>query len=165
MPIELTVDQRALQALARAARAESDGKALRRDLIRTLRAPADAVVSEIQAGVMSAPGGGSHAGVPLRSTVARNIRSEVRLSGRNTGVRIRAKRTPGVRGFAQAPKRLNSPKGWRHRVFGRDVWTVQYGKPQYFDDPPKAHRAEFRAAVVTAMRAMAERIAARSKVG
>lgn len=160
MAVELTIEQRALLELGRALKAEADGKALRRDLIREMKKPLAPAVAEIKAGVMSIGAGGlpPGEGEPLRPAVARRIRSEAKLSGRAVGVRVRARRTENVRGFRHAPKRLNSPKGWRHPVYGTDRWVTQLGKPNYFDDPLKRRHGEFRRAVLEAMEDTARRI-------
>ncbi|GIH29095.1 hypothetical protein Aph01nite_74050 [Acrocarpospora phusangensis] len=159
--IELSADQQALQALARALGREADGKKLRRDLAKELRQALQPAVGEIKAGLMSIGSGGLPAdGEPLRPAVARKIKAEARLSGRQTGARVRARRTEAVRGFRHAPKRLNSAKGWRRPVFGTGLWVVQLGKPGYFDDPLERRRGEFRTAVHKAMEDAAARIAA-----
>lgn len=161
MPVELTIEQRALLELGRALRREADGKELRRDLIRELKKPLAPAVAEIKSGVMAIGAGGlpPGEGEPLRSAVVRRIRAEVKLSGKAIGVRVRARRTEAVRGFRNAPKRLNSPKGWRHPVHGdTGRWVVQFGNPNYFDRPLEGRRAEFRSAVLEAMEATARRI-------
>ncbi|GIH69440.1 hypothetical protein [Sphaerimonospora thailandensis] len=164
--IELSADQEALQALGRALKQEADGKALRRDLLKELKKPLAPAIAEIKSGLMSIGSGGLPSeGEPLRASVGRKIRAEAKLSGFGTGVRVKARRTPAVRGFANAPKRLNSRKGWRHRVYGRDVWVQQVGKPGYFDDPLRGRKAQFRTAVLQAMNDMAARIAANAKKG
>lgn len=159
----MEVDAEALRALGRALRAEADGKQLRRDLIRELKEPLKPAVAEIRSGVMSLSSSGlPHAGESLRRGVARRITTEVKLSGKFPGVRVKARKTPGLRQFANAPKRLNSPKGWRRRVFGRDVWVTQIGKPHYFDDPLQGRKQVFRRAVEQAMERTAGRILQRS---
>lgn len=159
----MEVDAEALRALGRALRAEADGKELRRDLIRELKEPLKPAVAEIRSGVMSLSSSGlPHAGEPLRRSVARRITTEAKLSGKFPGVRIKARKTPGLRQFANAPKRLNSPKGWRHRVFGRDVWVTQLGRPHYFDDPLQGREQAFRRAVEQAMERTARRILQRA---
>lgn len=164
--VKLTVDQKALVALGRALKAEADGREMRRDLIRELRKPLAPAISEIKAGVMAMPSAGLPVaeGPPLRASVARRIRPEVKLSGRAPGVRIKARKTENVRGFRNAPKRLNSPKGWRHPVWGRDVWVQQLGQPRFFDEPIERRRGEFRGAVVRAMHDTARRLSIRVKV-
>lgn len=163
MAVQLTIEQRALLELGRALKREADGKQLRRDLIRELKKPLAPAVAEIKAGVMSVGSGGLPPadGEPLRPAVTRRIRAEVKLSGHAVGVRVRARRTEAVRGFRNAPKRLNSPKGWRHPVYGTDRWVVQIGKPHYFDEPLESRRGEFRSAVLQAMDDTARRLTLR----
>jgi hypothetical protein len=160
MPVELSIEQRALLELGRALKREADGKELRRDLIRELKKPLAPAVAEIKSGVMAIGAGGlpPGEGEPLRPAVVRRIRAEVKLSGKAIGVRVRARKTEAVRGFRHAPKRLNSPKGWRHPVHGSDRWVVQFGNPGYFDEPLEGRRGEFRHAVLEAMEATARRI-------
>ncbi|MGI5293272.1 hypothetical protein ACQEVF_59545 [Nonomuraea polychroma] len=161
MPVQLTIEQRALLELGRALKREADGRELRRDLIRELKKPLAPAVAEIKSGVMAIGAGGlpPGEGEPLRPAVVRRIRAEVKLSGRAIGVRVRARKTEAVRGFRNAPKRLNSPKGWRHPTHGHtDRWVVQFGNPEYFDRPLEGRRSEFRGAVLEAMEATARRI-------
>ncbi|MDM4722748.1 hypothetical protein QTQ03_25280 [Micromonospora sp. WMMA1363] len=161
--IELSVDQQALQALGRALKAEADGKHLRRDLAQSLRDALQPALGEIRSGLMAMPASGAipTEGGPLRTEVLKHLKAEARLSGRSTGARVRIKKR-GPRGFALAARRLNRKRGWRHRVYGRDVWVRQIGKPKYFDDPLTERRSEYRAAVLAAMNATAARIAART---
>ncbi|MEV0227979.1 hypothetical protein [Nonomuraea sp. NPDC050786] len=164
--MEIRADAESLVALGKALRKEEDGKELRRDLIRSLKKPLAPAVAEIKSGLLSMASGGLRTGgESLRRAAARKITTQVKLSGFAAGVRVRARKTPAVRGFANAPKRLNSPKGWRRQVFGRDTWVVQFGKPHYFDDPLRERREEFRAAVVEAMNDTAARLAANAKRG
>lgn len=167
MAVHISIEHRALQELGRALKRESDGKQLRRDLIRELKKPLAPAVAEIKAGVMAIGSGGlpPGEGEPLRPAVTRRIRAEVKLSGYATGVRVRARKTEAVRQFRNAPKRLNSPKGWRHMVYGnRDRWVVQLGNPNYFDEPLEKRRREFRTAVLRVMEATARRIRIRISI-
>ncbi|MFY1660907.1 hypothetical protein [Micromonospora sp. WMMD1274] len=158
--IELSTDQQALQALGKALKSEADGKKLRRDLARDLRQALEPAKAEVRSGLMSmSTGGMSVEGAGLRTTVLKGLKAEARLTGRSTGARLRMKRTPGVRNFKNAPKRLNSKRGWRHKVFGRDVWVQQEGEPGYFDEPLIKHKAQYRKAVLEAMEKCARRIA------
>ena len=160
MPVELSVDQQALQAVARALSAEADGKKFRRELAKNIRQalePAKAAVSSKLMGMSSA--GLPVKGPPLRATVLKGLKAEARLTGRSTGARLRIRKKGMPRGFANAPKRLNSKKGWRHKVFGREVWVRQIGEPEYFDRPLREGKDEYKAAVLQAMNDMAERIA------
>lgn len=160
MPVQLSTDQQALQALSRALKAEEDGKKLRRDLAKNLREALEPAKQEIRSGLMGmARSGGSSPSPALRTVVLSKLKAEARLSGRSTGARMRIRQTPELRGFAHAPKRLNRKKGWRHKTFGKDVWVHQVGEPEYFDRPFKNNPREYRAAVLAAMEEMAQRIA------
>lgn len=161
MAVELSIDQQALQAVARALAKEDDGKKLRRDLAKNIRHALEPAVDDIKAGVMAMGHAGlATVGAGLRESVAKGIKAEARLTGRSTGARVRARRTPGVRGFTHAPRRLNRKGGWRHPVFGdREVWVEQIGVPDFFDRPLTSRRAALRAAVLQAMEDAAERIA------
>lgn len=160
MPVELSVDQQALRVLANALKQEADGKKMRRQLAADLRAALQPALGEIRSGLMAMPTSGAMPteGGPLRTEVLKHLKAEARLSGRSTGARVRMKRR-GPRQFPLAGRRLNRKKGWRHRVWGRDVWVHQIGKPGYFDDPLRENRATYRRAVLKAMNDTAARIA------
>lgn len=137
-------------------KAEADGKRLRRDLLRNMRAPTSSTVTDLKASIREAgTGSGSP---PITQAIASVIKPSVRLSGRNTGVSIRAGKTSNVRGFNQAARRFNRPS-FRHRVFGSDTWVEQVGKPGWFDDTTRAHRVEIRTGVFAAVEQMKRRIA------
>jgi len=163
MPVEYTVDQKAVHVIAAAMKAEEDGKALRRDLLREMRAVGKPLVPELQSAVRSVPAV-TTAAPGLRDAVAAGIKVGVRMSGKSTGIKVTVGATPGVRGFRFAGRALNRAKGWRHPVFGRDKWVQQAGK-QWFEPPLLARRDEVRTAVLTAVESMAQRIAARAKQG
>jgi hypothetical protein len=158
--IEMSADTAALKALGRALGEEADGKKLRRDLAKEMRAALAPAVAEAQSGIKSMPSRGlPHTGPPLRAAIARQIKAEARLSGRSTGARVKARKKSMPRGFANAPKRTNSQKGWRRQIFGRGVWVEQRGRPGWFDDPMQRNATQYRAAVLDAMEATAKRIA------
>lgn len=158
MPVEFSTEQEALRSLNRSLKNEADGKVLRRDLSKNMRGAVEPVVSEIKAGVMAVGHGGmATQGEPLRPAVAKKIKAEARLTGKQTGARIRARKVK-VRGFENAPKRLNQTKGWRHPVFGGGAWVTQMGNPNYWDDPIDDKKDEYREAVIEAMDDMAGRI-------
>ena len=162
--IELGTDREALQALGRALKDEEDGKKLRRELAANMRAALAPAMGDVRTSLMGMSTGGlPTAGPPLRTTVLRGMRAEARLSGRSTGARLKIKKTPGVRGFANAAKRLGRAKGWRVRLFGREEWRHQVGEVGYFDRNTVERVAEYRAAVMAAAESMARRIAARAR--
>ena len=162
MPVQLSVDQRQLQALGRALKAEADGKALRRELARNLRDAAKPAMAEARSNLMGITTlGGKAESPPLRTTILREMRASARLSGRSTGARVRVRKR-GPRGFAFAARRLNRPKGWRHPVFGTDTWVHQVASPPgWFDRAMQAHRREYRKAAIKAMNDMAIRLSKR----
>lgn len=161
--MELSTDQRAIQAVARALKDEADGKKLRRQLAREMRDALKPAVAGAKAGVLGMASGGLDQASPgLRPAIARGIQAQARLTGRSTGAKVRARQVK-VRGFKQAPRRTNREGGWRHRVFGRDVWVHQTGRPGWFDDEMKQHVGEYRDAVLKAVEDMARRIAARAR--
>jgi hypothetical protein len=157
MQEHIEVDQRSLVRLTRALRAEEDGKALANDLVRELRHVAEPALEAVRASILSM-GSHSEALPGLRSTVAQHTKIVVRTGGKRPGVMIRADKNGMPRGFANAPKRLNSVKGWRHRVFGTDRWVTQIGKPGWFDDTLQAFKAPATRAAQQAMDRMAARI-------
>ncbi|MEV0963259.1 hypothetical protein AB0J25_11835 [Streptomyces sp. NPDC049910] len=153
-----------LQALTRAIRAEADGKALRKELAKNMRESLKPSAAEAKSAIMGMGSTGPGTSPALRSSIAKKIRPEVKLGGRWTGARIKAFKTKNVRGFPNAPKRTNRPRGWRHLVYGRpDSWVTQHGKSHWFDESMDG--AKFRAtqAVTEAMSNMADRIAARNR--
>jgi hypothetical protein len=153
-----------LTELARALKTEEDSKQLRKDLVRNLREAVQPAVREAKAEIRSMPSKG-HAGMSLRSDVARRVGVQVKLSGRTVGVKVRTTATK-VRGFTNAPRLLNSKKGWRHPNIGagrrgqRD-WVAEMGKPDWFDGPMRRGEPRYRKAVVAAVDDMAKRIARR----
>lgn len=161
-PIELTVDQQALQRLQRAVRAEADGKVLRKELVGELKSAVAPGVSKVQGRLRSVPRTGTPSSPALGAYVASRVKPQIRLSGRSTGVAVRIPQTPNLRGFKMAGRRLNR-KSWRHKVFGRpEVWVVQESPiPGYFDDTLNEGKAQYRAAVVRALEMMARRVAER----
>lgn len=158
---ELTVDQHALQALRKACLAEEDGKALRKELANNLKDAVHPGVSAVQGKLRAIPSSRASGSPALGSYLAARVKPQVRLTGRSTGVAIRIGKTPKLRGFAMAARRLNRQK-WRHRVFGKDVWVEQESPIEgYFDETLQAHKAEYREAVIKALESMARRIAER----
>ncbi|WP_075662201.1 hypothetical protein [Streptomyces acidiscabies] len=163
-PFSLGVEtHEGLAALTRAIRAEEDGKELRKELARNMREALKPAAAEAKSSVMSIASAGLPAAPALRSSVAKKIRPEVKLGGRWSGARVKAFKTKNVRGFPNAPKRLNRAGGWRHPVYGnREVWVQQHGKTDWFDRSFEGRAGQYRAAVEAAMENMAHRIAARA---
>ncbi|MFJ8081963.1 hypothetical protein ACIQ6Y_15265 [Streptomyces sp. NPDC096205] len=164
-PFSLGVEtHEGLAALTRAIRAEEDGKQLRKELARDMREALKPGATQAKQQIMSMASAGLPTAPALRTSVARKIRPEVKLGGRWSGARVKAFKLKNVRGFANAPKRLNRAGGWRHPVYGnREVWAVQHGKVDWFDRAFQGREGQYKAAVEAAMENMARRIAARAE--
>jgi hypothetical protein len=122
-----------LKAVARALRHAEDGAQLRRDLVAELRRELRPIVARVKQAWRSAP---SHTPgrSDLRRLLANATRGQVRLSGKDAGVRVR---TDG----RKMPARMKSlptlaegtKRPWRHPVFGdRDTWAVQRPFPRFY---------------------------------
>ncbi|AIJ26360.1 hypothetical protein [Amycolatopsis methanolica] len=160
MPAELDLSgpERRLKELARALRTEENGKALRRDLMRDIRAAAQPARQATRQAIRSVTSQG-HAGRSIRSAIGQKIQVVAKTSGPAVGARVVARETPNVRGFRHAPRRFNSAKGWRHKVFNTGQEVHQRGKPGWFDETLAGRRNDFRRAVVDAMKKTADRLA------
>jgi hypothetical protein len=161
--LDLSGPERKLRDLGRALRSVEDGKQLRKDLIKNIKAALKPSADEAKSSIKSMSSTGvRRGGLSLRGEVARRVVVETRLSGRSVGARVRAKKTPRVRGFDSAPKKLNRPGGWRHPWFGeRAWWFPQMGKPDWFDGPMRAGKSRYRKGVLDAMENTAREIARR----
>lgn len=81
---------------------------------------------------------------------SRGTRARIASSVR---VQILAGNRPGVKIVARAPlaQAWEARRGWRHKVYGRDVWAPQTGQPGYFSASIFANRHRTRRAVEQAM--------------
>lgn len=165
-----------LADLALAIRYENNGAVLRKDLVRSLRAAVRPAVDEAKSSIMDANLLSLHKMVgsdktSLRAAIRKQVTTQVSLTTRSAKVKVRVRKAGMPRGFTNAPKAFNSPKGWRHPVVQRKLakgaigpmpapeWVHQIGKPGWFDEPLKSRRAQYRAAVEAAVKATADRIA------
>ncbi|HEX3778439.1 MAG TPA: hypothetical protein VHX38_02145 [Pseudonocardiaceae bacterium] len=86
-------------------------------------------------------------GGSLREAAARTVKLKVTTRG----IQIISDSKAMPQKQQTLPKRLDSPKGWRHPVFGnREVWVTEKGKP-WFGATIQKYAPDFRAAVVDAM--------------
>ncbi len=162
LPVELRMQAKGLDSLLGAIRAEEDGKQLRKELAGNLRKALKPAAEQAKSGIMSMASAGPSTSPALRSSIAKKIRPEVKLGGRWTGARVKARKTPNIRRFANAPKRTQSSKGWRTQTFGRGEWRVQRGRVEWFDRAMASDKAIYQRACMDAMEAMAARIASRA---
>lgn len=156
-------DHRSFAQVTRALQEEADGDAWRAELAAELHAVLEPGVTAVRGALMGMAVGGLDDGhEPLRQAVAANVESVVRLDGRRAGARIRARKI-ALRGFSNAPKRLNARTGWRHPVFGDvDAWVTQRGAPGWFDDPLRRLRPQLAAAAARVLDNRARRISRRA---
>lgn len=158
------VDERDLAMLVAALRAESDGKALNRDLVHGLRAVVEPAAAAARSAILSMGTSGLHHPEPaLRTVVAEQTKVTVRTAGKHPSVGVRVTKHGMPRGFDNAPKRLNAAKGWRHPVFGQDTWVSQRGRPGWFDDTLNRFKPAAERAAHEAMDGVAERISVRTR--
>ncbi|MFE7559669.1 hypothetical protein [Kitasatospora sp. NPDC057500] len=161
-PVDVSVSLEGFDALSAALKAEEDGKALRKDLAKNLREALKPAAQQAKTGIMSMSASMTESPA-LRSAIAQKIKPEVKLGGRWSGARVKARKIRGIRDFPNAPKRTQRPGGWRVQIFGRDVWRTQRGKPDWFDRAMQGDTARYRQAIHEAMEATARRIADRAR--
>jgi hypothetical protein len=159
--LELTAEN--LRAISNALKAEEDGKQLRKELTRGMRDALKPGATAAKSAIMSMASSTPHGGPALKSGIARRIRPEVRITGKFPGAKIKAFKTPNIRGFANAAKRTNRASGWRHPVYGnREVWIHQQGPLKWFDRAFEGEEGRYQRAVQFALADMVNRIASRS---
>ncbi|MEU9643596.1 hypothetical protein [Streptomyces sp. NPDC048188] len=159
--LELTSSN--LRNISNALRAEEDGKELRKELTKNMREALKPGAARAKSSIMSMASTTPHDGPALKTSIARKIRPEVRITGKFPGAKIKAFKTKNLRNFPNAPKRTNRASGWRHPVYGnREVWVQQTGKVKWFDRAFEGEQAHYKRQVQFALAAMVNRIASRS---
>jgi hypothetical protein len=154
----MSFDEKRLVRLARAMKSEEDGKALRKDMTREFRAALNPTRNKARAAIRTMPSQG-HAGMKLRGRVAAKVMVQIRPTGKFPGATLKAKKTPNVRKFRNAPKRLNQ-KSFSHPVIGNPRQRVrQVGKPGWFDKTVRADRAAHRRAARKVLKSAEKRLA------
>lgn len=159
--IELSIDaQRSgLQQIARALKAEEDGKRLKRELAKNLRTVMEPIRQQMLARLMRVGSG------EMSQAIARSVRPGVRFSGRNTGVSLVQRARGMPRNFPYAGRAFNRVEGWHPKNLG-GVTIHQVATPvQWFDEPTKGAQVEARLAVIEAVEDMSRRLAARTGNG
>lgn len=102
----------------------------------------------------------AEAGAGLRESIARAVAGSISTSSARTGVSVTWKAAAAKMPNRQRrlPKDFNSPKGWRHPVFGnRENWVAQKGTP-FFDVVIKRHREDLGRKVLEGMQKAADSI-------
>jgi hypothetical protein len=154
--VAIEPDHAGFERLARVLDMESGGKEWQADLATHLHAALEPGVAAVQGAVMGMSSAGlPHAGEPLRATVAQHVESDIRIEGEMAGARIRVKKTYGLRGFINAPKRLNA-RNWKRPI--GDTTVTQVGRPGWFDDTLRHLAPALHAAARQALNNRAQRI-------
>lgn len=163
MPVHMdaTPAEREMYRLGRACRSLEDGKEVRRDITKAAREVLNPSRNAARQAVKAIPSKG-HAGPKLRNAVANKVMVQIKLSGRYPGATLRAKKTPNLRRFRNAPKRLNARAGWTHpSIEDPTVQRRQIGKPGWFDDTTRRDRGIYRRAMLGVLNAHEKRIRGR----
>jgi hypothetical protein len=130
-----------LRAIHRALREHADGKQLRKEFVRQLGRIARPLVPKVKAAWLAAPSQGhgtstrARQGQPdLRALLAKSTRSEVRLAGKQAGVRVRTDGRKMPSGMRALPTYAEGTKPrWRHPAYGnRGAWAGQRPFPRFY---------------------------------
>jgi hypothetical protein len=121
-----------------------DGRLIRNGMARAMRQELKPAVAETRQAIKSMPATMS-AQPALRASIARKVGYSVKLIGRDARATVRARKTPLVRRFTNAPKRTQQ-ETWRAHTWGGG-WRDQRGKKGWFDATLNARREEYKAAL------------------
>lgn len=122
-----------LRKISRELRAAGNGRTVRKQLSKELRAAALPMVPAVRASIRAIPAtGGQSSG--LRTRLARATRLRVNTVGRNAGVAVLVDGKKMPAGEKALPAYLEGTKRpWRHPVFGdTDVWVTQKSHPYFY---------------------------------
>jgi hypothetical protein len=161
------IDTSDLKIVAKALAEQADGKELRAELVKNLRKPGNQLATKVRAAWKAAPSHGhdtatrGRRGEPdLRVLLAKATRVQVRLAGKEVGVRVRTdgRRMPNRMKALPTYAEGTKPR-WRHPSWGnRDAWGQQRPFPRFYQAvQPDESRA--RAAVEQAVEAVLDKIA------
>jgi hypothetical protein len=155
----MSFDEKRLVRLARAMKSEEDGKALRKDMVREFRTALNPTRNKARAAIRSMPSTGNRrGGLKLRGRVAAKVMVQIKPTGKFPGATLKAKKTPNVRKFRNAPKRLNQ-RSFSHPAIGNPRQRVrQVGKPGWFDKTVRADRASHRRAARKVLKSAEKRL-------
>lgn len=114
-----------MRELSRAMKAAGRGD-LRRDMVRAIRSGVVPMVGEVRGSALAIPSkSGGRTGA--RAAVAGAVTPQVR----QTGVRIAVSQKK-LGGRAALARGWENRAGFRHRVWGTDIWVPQDGHPWFF---------------------------------
>lgn len=120
-----------LAKMAKAFRSLEDGKEIRKEFTKALRVGTKPAVAAAKAAALGLPAAGRKS-TGLRRRLARAIGAEIRLGGKQAGIRVRVRRT--AMGDQASLARVTNDGRWRHPVYGqRTVWVTQTSDQGWFD--------------------------------
>lgn len=111
-----------------------DNKQLKKQFSKELRAAAKPMVPAVRQSIRNIPSSRGYSADGLRGRMSKAVKLEVKLTGKQAGVRIRVdgRKMPTHEKALQAyMEGLKKP--WRHPVFGnREVWVKQDPNPYFY---------------------------------
>ncbi|MEV4173979.1 hypothetical protein [Nonomuraea sp. NPDC049709] len=184
MDIRITGADQLGQLAKRLKDAGPEGKKLRKELLKAVRAGAKPALADTRKAVKNIPVTGSHGGgtrkreehhfdrskgeedrrrarakraAGLRDSIARSLRLVVKTGSRTPLVRIEVDGSKLPEDQRTLPRHLNSAKGWRHPTFGEKPWVHQRGQP-WFEVTIRKHALAVRTQILKAMDDIASKI-------
>lgn len=121
-----------LRRISRELRAMND-KQLKKRFTKELRTVARPLVPLTRKAIRALPSSRSYTAAGLRGRLSKAVKSEVRVSGKDAGVRIRVdgRKMPTEQGSLPAYME-GTKKPWRHPVYGSDTWVAQPAHPFFY---------------------------------
>lgn len=111
-----------------------DNKQLKKEFSKELRAAAKPMVPAVRRAIRQIPSSRGYTADGLRGRLSKAVKLEVKLTGKQAGVRIRVdgRKMPSHEKALQAyMEGLKKP--WRHPVYGnKEVWVKQDPSPYFY---------------------------------
>lgn len=142
--------QDAMRHLGRAFAKAANGKTLKRQASKNLRAALKPLVAARRAAVLRLPSNG-HSGAGMRQAVARQIRPATRWGGKNVGVSVVQKARGMPRNFNMAGRMFNREEGWSPQNIGGVTVHQQVTPALWFDSQAEKDRPMVRRQVIAAL--------------
>lgn len=123
-----------LRRITRGLRDMADGKQIRRQFTKELRAAAKPVLPVVKASIAAIPSKSRHTGsARLRSRLSKATRLTVKTSGRDASVQIRVDGRKMPAGQGRLPAYMEGTAApWLHHVFGGDALVTQQSSPYFY---------------------------------
>lgn len=137
-----------LRQVSRTLRRVGNPPAIRKRMMKGLRAGVKPATAAAKAAALALPSAGrKHSG--LRVLMSRSISTQIR-TGKDAGIRVRVSRAK--MGDRASLAKVTNQGSWRHPVFGnRDVWVRQSTTPKWFDRSVSASAPAVRAEIKKVM--------------